>query len=106
MKSSIILGTMLYLILATGSVQAQQTDDEIGKIMTDSIGYLMMGDFDAAFERSDHLEAAEQQDVLIINIWNFATTAQDCKAMTEAVDRLNSILMKGLFSTNLKQLCP
>ena len=63
MKASITFGTMLYLILATGSVQAQQTDDEIAKILADGIGYAIMGNFDAALELSDQLESAENQDM-------------------------------------------
>ncbi len=106
MKSPTIIGLVLFVILASGPVQAQQTDDELGNILTDGIGYLTMGNFDAAFELVDQIESAENQDLLIGNIWNFATAAQDCKVMKKAIEKFNSISMKALFSTNLKLLCP
>ena len=81
-------------------------DQDISKITANALGYAMAGDFEAAMSEVNSVKDPENQDMLLLNIWNFATVANDCSVQREIVEKINSASTKGLFAMNLKTLCP
>ncbi|MEA1048373.1 hypothetical protein U5801_00860 [Lamprobacter modestohalophilus] len=96
---------LLIVVFVTSTIVEAQTDQD-RQIMQDTLGYAMQNNFEAALKEAEKIKEPDTQDMLLVNILNFAVTDDNCSVMKEVVDRLNDPAMKGIFSMNIKNLCP